>query len=191
MKNLFLSLAVLAMVSCNQSEKNQSTQNGKAIVDTITQKAEEKAAAQNPEPANPVEGIRQKVERINTEPLEKKQYVFMCDEKMTVDYFYRNGELVKIAVDFGTVGDVYAKEGYYYDDGKLIFIYEFVEGGPACEGCIKTNEYRSYIKDDKVFRYLKDKAEQQCRECEFGSGSKEYKLLKANTAQQMKAILCG
>lgn len=36
----------------------------------------------------------------------------MCDEKTKVDYFYDNGEVVKIAVDFGWVGDAYAREGY-------------------------------------------------------------------------------
>lgn len=151
--------------------------------DTVVTKPEE-------QPADPIAAIRQKVERINTAKLEKKHFEFQCDEKMMVDYFYDNGKIVKIAVDFGTVGDVYAKEGYYYDNGKLIFIYEFVEGGPACEGCIKTNEYRSYISNDKTIRYLKDKTEQPCKKCDFVPSSRHYKLLKAATAEQMKAILC-
>lgn len=115
----------------------------------------------------------------------------MCDEKMMVDYFYAGGEIVKIAVDFGTVGDVYAKEDYYYDSGKLIFNYEFVEGGPACEGCIKTDEYRSYILENRVIKYLKNKTKATCRKCDFSSSSRQYKLLLASTAEEMKGILCG
>ncbi len=85
---------------------------------------------------------------------------------------------------------MYAKEGYYYDSGKLIFNYEFVEGGPACEGCIKTDEYRSYIQDDKVIRYLKNKNEGNCRKCDFLASSRQYKLLLAKTPEEMKSILC-
>jgi hypothetical protein len=85
---------------------------------------------------------------------------------------------------------VYAREGYYYDQGKLVFIYEFVEGGPACEGCLKKDEYRSYIAGDKVIRYLKNAAKDQCNDCSFSSSSKEYQLLTAGTAEEIKAILC-
>ena len=109
---------------------------------------------------------------------------------MMVDYFYDKGEIVKIAIDFGTVGDVYAKEGYYYDEGKLVFTYEFVEGGPACEGCIKTNEYRAYIVDDEAIKYLKDKDEVKCTKCEYSNSSRHYTLLKAENSSQVKAIMC-
>ncbi len=114
----------------------------------------------------------------------------MCDVLTKVDFYTENGKIVKISIDFGTLGDVYAKEDYYYDEGKLIFFYEFVEGGPACEGCVKTNEYRSYIKDDKVFKYLKDKDQQQCRKCEFGPSSRQYKLLSARSPEEIRKIIC-
>jgi hypothetical protein len=69
-------------------------------------------------------------------------------------------------------------------------MYEFVEGGPACEGCIKKNEYRSYINDGNVIKYLKDKTVAKCRKCTFGPSSKQYKLLKSKTADEMKTVLC-
>lgn len=152
------------------------------------------AAPQNQEknapPADPIVSIRQKVERINTMKLQSRHIEFICDEKMMIDYFYADGEIVKITVDFVTIGDVYAREAYYYDSGELIFNYEFVEGGPACEGCIKTNEYRAYIHDNKVIRYLKDKTETACRKCDFSPSSRQYRLLSAKTPDEIKRILC-
>jgi hypothetical protein len=139
---------------------------------------------------DPIANIRSKVKAINNANLQKKHYEFMCDEKMRVDYFYRNNEIVKIAIDFGTVGDVYAREDYYYDQGKLLFIYEFVEGGPACEGCIKRNEYRTYLADNKTIKYLKDKSETACKICEFSDSSRQYKLLDAKSQEDIKKILC-
>jgi hypothetical protein len=192
MKKFLLPLLFTIIVSCKEKQ-NETTHNSAVTADTVSIDAvptDTIAAKPDADPADPFAAIRQKVERINTMKLKKEHYEFMCDEKMMVDYFYDNGEIVKIAVDFGTVGDVYAKEGYYYNKGKLIFIYEFVEGGPACEGCIKTNEYRSYISNDKTIRYLKDKAEQPCKKCEFGPSSRHYKLLPAKTKDEVKAILC-
>lgn len=200
MKKLLLLPVLLLFIYCNETKKTDETAMPKIentvstpTVDTIktdTIKGEATLDEVTETPADPIAAIRKRVEYINTANLEKKHYEFMCDEKMTVDYFYDNGEIVKVAVDFGTVGDVYAKEGYYYDKGKLVFNYEFVEGGPACEGCIKTNEYRTYIQNDKSIKYLKDKNVAQCRTCEFGLESRQYKVLKAKTQDEVKAALC-
>lgn len=180
----------MLIFSCNQSDKTaienkidtsfiveKDTNN---IIDTIEKKAED-----------PIADIRNKVQNINTATLTKKHFELMCDELMKVDYYYKNGEIVKISVDFGTIGDVYAKEDYYYDAGKLIFKYEYVEGGPACEGCIKKNEYRSYIKNNKVFKYLKDKTQVDCRVCEFTSKSKENMLPFAKNTPDITTIMCN
>lgn len=134
--------------------------------------------------------VREQVTGINTATLRKKQFAFTCDEKMTVDYYYRGDEIVKIAVDFGTVGDTYAKEEYYYNKGELLFFYEFVEGGPACEGCITTHEYRSYIRDGKVIHYLKDKNKETCRKCTFDKNSRQYQLLQAGTTAGIQKLFC-
>lgn len=200
MKKLFLLPVLLLFVFCNDNKKSDEaaastpsdtiaastadttradTVTGEAILDEDTET-----------PTDPIAAIRKRVEYINTANLKKEHYEFMCDEKMMVDYFYDNGELVKVAVDFGTVGDVYAKEGYYYEGGKLVFNYEFTEGGPACEGCIETHEYRTYVHDDKAIKYIKDKNVEQCRTCEFDSKSRQYKVLKAKTQDEVKAALC-
>lgn len=191
MKKSILILLALAFINCKKQPDN-TISSGRNTVE-ITPDSE-RVVVNDTIPdmhsADPIENIRKRVEYINTALLDKKHYEFMCDEKMTVDYFYDNGELVKVAVDFGTVGDVYAKEGYYYDKGKLIFNYEFTEGGPACEGCIETNEYRSYVQNDQVIHYLKNKDVAKCRTCEFNARSRQYKVLKATNEQEVKAALC-
>jgi len=191
MKKLLTPFLLLLLISCNQKKANvqetsiETSTPTEAVADTMS------TTSEPPATNDPIADIRQKVESINnSNDLQKKQYQFKCDEKMTVDYFYRNNEIVKIAVDFGTVGDVYAKEGYYYNEGKLIFIYEFVEGGPACEGCLKKNEYRAYVLNDKTIKYLKDQTEDDCKKCEFKASSREYKLLEATNQEEIKSLFC-
>ena len=179
-------LIIIMFASCKQEntvERNNSTN----VADTlsVTSKPESNSIA-----TDSIAFIREKVAFANTAQLKQKHFEFKCDEIMKVDYFYDKDEIVKIAVDFGTIGDVYAKEMYYYHKNQLIFMYEFVEGGPACEGCIKTNEYRSYISNDKVFKYLKDAKEDTCRKCEFETSSKPYKLLSAKNQNEVKAAIC-
>jgi hypothetical protein len=196
MRSIYLSLMCLLLVACGEGEQHRQQANPQvtSVRDSVdTAKAKLADAATSPKETvakNPIAAIKQKVEGINTTQLEKKHFELMCDEKMMVDYFYRDRKIVKISVDYGTIGDVYAKEDYYYDKEKLIFMYEFVEGGPACEGCIKKNEYRSYINNGNVIKYLKDQKEATCRKCFFGPESKQYKLLKVKTAPEMKAVLC-
>lgn len=196
MKKLLLFPVLLLLVYCNNKAEPVAVQPPKeeapAYDPVPLPKQEREVVLENSDevPTDIISYIRSTVENINTFPLEKKHYEFMCDEKMMVDYFYDNGELVKVAVDFGTVGDVYAREGYYYDNGKLIFNYEFTEGGPACEGCIEKHEYRTYVHDDKAIKYIKDKNAEQCRTCEFGPKSRQYKVLKAKTQDEVKAALC-
>ncbi|ALM48464.1 hypothetical protein AMR72_05845 [Flavobacterium psychrophilum] len=192
MKKLFIVLCCAAIVSCKKETKaNPATSPAQNEATPATQNDTATTTEATPiDESDPIAAIRTKVERINTTELKKKHFEFMCDEKMKVDYFYEGNEIVKITVDFGTVGDTYAREDYYYDNGNLIFNYEFVEGGPACEGCIKTNEYRSYISNNKTIKYLKDKTTQPCKKCEFGKSARQYKLLTAGTENEVKAILC-
>lgn len=186
MKKLAIPLLAL-FIACSGNDKPGKNYNKRdttvVVRDTLAQPTVQPTS-------DPVSLIRQQVEHINTTTLKKEHIEFMCDEKTTVDYYYENKIPAKIAIDFGWVGDVHAKEDYYFNQGKLIFFYEFTEGGPACEGCIKTNEYRSYIKDDKVIKYLKNKDEVKCTRCEFGQLSKPYRLLMTSTAEEAKKVLC-
>lgn len=181
-----LPIILLLVASCK--ERRQPTpHSAKDSTIVVTD-----SAGNNPPANDPLALIRQRVKHINTAKThQQKHFEFTCDEKTKVDYFYDNGEIVKIAVDFGWVGDVYAREGYYYDKGKLVFVYEYVESGPACDDCIETHEYRSYVVNDKVVKYLKDQADGQCRSrCEFNASSRHYQLLKATTPDEIKAVLC-
>ena len=193
MKKLILFACAALLFSCKEQPEENNTEttssNSLEIRDTSSVN-DEATIEQSSDPSDPVAFIRQKVERINTIELKKEHYEFICDVKMMVDVFRDEDEIVKIAVDYGFLGDYYAKEGYYYNNGKLIFTYEYVEGGPACEGCYEKHEYRAYIKDDKTFRYLKDKDATDCKTCTFSQSSKQYELLRAKNEQEIKAILC-
>ena len=123
--NCLIIAACLVLLCCNEKEDRKEKQNSLPEVPFINKDMPVKDEGEESKDA--ISLIREKVERINTIRLDKKHFEFMCDEKMMIDYFYSKGELVKIAIDFGTVGDVYAKEGYYYDKGKLIFIYELLK----------------------------------------------------------------
>ena len=187
MRRILLTLMTAGLISCNNSqdavtEKQVDTTSGQDTLNTSITK---------PPAVDSIKFIREVINGINTETPTKKHFEFVCDEKMQVDYFFRGDEIVKIAVDFGTVGDVYAKEEYYYHAGELIFKYEFVEGGPACEGCSSTNEYRSYIRNNNVIRYLKNKAEEKCRTCSFSARSKPYRLLNVSTPEEIRKVFCN
>jgi hypothetical protein len=186
MKKLVIPLLAL-FIACGNNDKagrNYNKQDTSVVIkDTVTSPTVQKTS-------DPVAVIRQQVEHINTAKLKAEHIEFMCDENTKVDYYYENKVPVKIAVDYGWVGDAHAKEDYYFNQGKLIFVYEFTEGGPACEGCIKTNEYRSYVSDDKVVKYLKNQDEAQCKRCEFGQLSKPYKLLMTSLPDEAKKVLC-
>lgn len=191
MKKSIVILLALAFINCKKQPDN-TISSGSDTMEAMpgSVRMEENDTVTSKTKADPIADIRKRVEHINTAALDKKHYEFMCDEKMKVDYFYDNGELVKVAVDFGTVGDVYAKEGYYYDNGRIIFNYEYTEGGPACDDCIETNEYRSYVQNDKVIRYIRNKDITQCRTCGFNVRSRQYKVLKATNENEVKAALC-
>nr|WP_294790413.1 hypothetical protein [uncultured Mucilaginibacter sp.] len=185
MKKLAILLCVL-FVACSGDKpgRNYNRHDASVIIkDTTIAPIVQKTS-------DPVALIRQQVEHINTAKITTEHIEFMCDEKTKVDYYYENKVPVKIAVDFGWVGDAHAKEDYYFNRSKLIFVYQFTEGGAACEGCIKTNEYRSYVSNDKVVKYLKNKDDAQCKRCEFGQLSEPYQLLMTSTAAEARKILC-
>jgi hypothetical protein len=188
MKLYLLILLTLLTISCNVPvSENKEIKDTSVSAGKLTIRPKNVV---NPRTIDPINSIRNIVEGINNSDLKTKHFEFMCDEKMLVDYFYLNNEIVRISVDYGTIGDSYAKEDYYFANGKLVFNYEFVEGGPACEGCITKNEFRSYIRNDKVIKYLKNKSLQKCRKCEFDLSSKQYKLLQTEKPEEIKWILC-
>lgn len=83
--------------------------------------------------------IRNEFTRINSLRSTAKRYKFECDAEGIADYYWENNQLVKIAIDWGFLGDYSNKSEYYHKDGKLIFSYELSLGGPA-GGNVKTTE---------------------------------------------------
>lgn len=190
MKKIIPFLFVVVLFACNEvkrdTDKPPKTDSVQASIDSSNHSSQQDTVRHT----DPILDIRSKVTHINTTKLSQWHFEFKCDEIMKIDVFKEKEQVVKIIVDYGTIGDVYAREEYYYDANKLIFCYEFVEGGPACEGCIKKNEYRSYILADRVIKYMKDQKVAACRRCEFGPTSKPYLLLKASTTSEFEKILC-
>lgn len=200
----YLLLCFVALISCNSSP-NSSSKNSN--ISDSTDKITESSIADSSQiklekpikedssgvdqQADPIAFIREHVSRINTISMEMKYFEYMCDEMTKLNYFYEDGEIRKIAVDYGAVGDVASTEDYYYQNGKLIFIYKVHELLMPCNGCDQVKEYRLYINKDKVIRSLEDKENYRCTVCSFNTSSKAYKLLKAKTSEDMKAILCN
>ncbi|RZJ70810.1 MAG: hypothetical protein EOO47_23230, partial [Flavobacterium sp.] len=109
MKKLIIPLLSILLISCTNNEKQQTVVAEEKAIETI--KPATKVIERS---TDPIDHIKQKVAEINTIKLDQKHFEFTCDELTKVDYYYNKGKLVKIAIDFGTVGDAYAKEDYYY-----------------------------------------------------------------------------
>ncbi len=140
---------------------------------------------------DPVAFIKKEFARINAASLTKKSYTYQCDELMKIDYYYEGKDVVKAVVDYGTVGDHYQKSEFYYQDGRLVFFYDFVEGGPACEGCEMKLEHRYYVKDDLVIKYIKNDKEVKCTTCNFSQKSVPYRTLQAAKTLDFKTAFCS
>lgn len=104
-----------------------------------------------------VTNIRNEFKRINALPLQKEQFTYEvagCAEDGKVVCYFNKKELVKIA-ESGSIGDGSWVREFYYRNGKCIFCYEKLIGGPA-EGQAVTTEYRYYIKEDKAVKCLEN-----------------------------------
>ncbi|MGQ2984930.1 hypothetical protein [Flavobacterium sp.] len=186
--------ALFCLFSCKESQEKESvTSTSTDSVPTVDTRPEEQALPVNDSvsTSDPISSIKGEFTRINAAKLTKKSYTYQCDELMKIDYYYEGKNVVKAIVDYGTVGDHYQRSEFYYKDGKLFFFYDFVEGGPACEGCDMNLEQRYYVKDDLVIRYIKNGATEKCKNCSFSQISTPYRALKAATTQDFKTAFCS
>lgn len=187
MKNLCLLIAALITLSCNnKNEETTTTRTDSVAVTTDTVPTNEAPAP----PLTPMDSIKQEVERINTASLRSKRYDFMCDEKAYVVYHYTGDDISKVTIDWGTVGDAYHREEFYYRNGKLIFDYDLIEGAGAYPGGDKKLERRHYVVNNKVIRYLEGQQEKPCEYCNYSKSSIAYKALAAEASKDFKGILC-
>ena len=201
---ILLFILTLTFISCGQNETKQRELELKerelALKEKEMELKEKGVSADtsikktvplsNTTPEQLVLDIRSEFKRINSLRLTPKKYKFVCDTDGTITYYTDNGKVVKIAIDWGFIGDGSSTSEYYYKDDKLLFTYETYIGGPANGPETKT-EYRTYVNDDKTVKYMENQKVLSCTACQFNSSSKEYKALRAYNTNNIKAALCN
>ncbi|RZJ75782.1 MAG: hypothetical protein EOO45_04515 [Flavobacterium sp.] len=182
----YFTFAVVLLTGCRKSDTAREVRNQEK-----TEVSQESAPAKSDDSLSPMESIKVNVAEINTgNSLSKKSYTFPCDETIKIDYYYNGADIFKTVVDYGTVGDHYQKKEFYYQNNKLIFYHDFVEGGPACEGCEMKLEKRWYIHSDKVIKYTENNKDKQCETCVFSANSLPYAILRGFKTGSFENILC-
>ena len=149
--------------------------------------------AQQKAPDAAVEEIRTAFKEINSNKTYKQEHYTYeaagCVDDGRLDYYLDKQQVVKIK-ETGLIGDGSWVTEYYYRNGNLIFIFESLIGGPA-EGAVQKSEYRVYVKDGKVIRFMDGQkiipADNKAADLTATAG----KLLKARTTKDFKAALCG
>lgn len=134
--------------------------------------------------------IRSEFKRINSLRLTRKKYKFVCDTDGTITYYTDNGKVVKIAIDWGFIGDGSSTSEYYYKEDKLIFTYDVYIGGPAGAAESKTEE-RTYVNNDKTIKYMQNQKISACTTCQFNESSREYKAFRVYNTNNIKSALCN
>lgn len=180
-----LLVAALLFVGCGSSGTTNETVNSSQSTTRSVDSASNEAPAENPD----IAAIRAEYNRINAAPLDTAGYAFQCDEATRVVVYKTGGGIVKVRVDWGLVGDAATVTEYYYKNGGLIFRYVRSVGGVG-DNPNTVSEARTYVKDNKVIRYLQGGREVECEECRFDASAKEYAVLQANTNNEMRAALC-
>jgi len=189
---LLLLFSTAVLFSCNKAIENKSIEPFDRKIDCVAVDTPDVTppAATPAKPATAIDSIKQEVARINTSNLTSKRYDFMCDEKAYIVYHYTGDQISKVTVDWGTVGDAYHREEFYYKDGKLIFDYDLIEGAGAYPGGDKKLERRHYVANDKVIKYLEDQQEKPCEYCDYKKSSVPYRALAAEKSKDFVGVLC-
>jgi len=140
-----------------------------------------------------IAAIRTAYKNINTASLSTEIFKYEsagCAEEGQVKYFFnQQKEIVKI-VESGSIGDGSWSREFYFQSGKLIFSYESQIGGPA-EGPDTKSEFRTYIKNDQVLRFMEDKNIVPSGEKSADALKASYKLIKAYATKKFAEALCG
>lgn len=134
--------------------------------------------------------IRSEFQRINSLRLSTKTYKFICETNGKITYYTDYGKVVKIAIDWGEIGDGSSKSEYYFMDDKLIFTYEEYIGGPG-GGEVTKSEERTYVNNDNSIKYMQNQKVTDCITCQFNESSREYKALRAYNTNNITAALCN
>jgi hypothetical protein len=189
MRIILLSLACLIVfASCN--DKSISKEVTKVDTIAVTEAVAAKPVEVSTAPLTPMDSIKQEVARINTANLPSKSFSFKCDEMVKITYHYTGKEISKVTIDWGTVGDAYQREEFYYKNGRLIFDYDLLEGAGAYEGGDKKLERRHYVINDKAVKYMENDKVLPCKYCDYAKSSKPYKMLAAEATHDFESVLC-
>lgn len=149
--------------------------------------------AQQKTPDAAIEEIRTAFKDINsnkTYKVEKYTYEAAgCADDGRLEYYLDKQQIVKIK-ESGSIGDGGWDTEYYYRDGNLIFIFESLIGGPA-NGPIQKSEYRVYVKDGKVIRFMDGPKIIPADNKAAEMTATAVKLLKARTTKKFAEAVCG
>lgn len=133
--------------------------------------------------------IQSEIKRTNNLPLTAKKYNFEYHTVEIITYYSNKGNITKISIDWGFIGEGSSKSEYYYKNEKLIFIFETYIGGSVNEPVSKT-EYRTYVNNDITIKYMENAKIVTCTICNYKKSSREYKILNAFNTTNIKSILC-
>ena len=139
-----------------------------------------------------IEEIRTAFKEINSNTYKTEHYDYEiagCVENGFLDYYLDKQQIVKIK-ETGLAGDGGWDTEYYYRNGNLIFIFESLILGPF-EGKSEKREYRVYVKDGKVIRFMENKKIIPADNKAAEMTATAIKLLTARTTKNFKAALCG
>lgn len=181
------------LTSCNDNNNRDSATteiSSKMDCVAVTTPTTAETAEATATPLTPIDSIKQEVTRINTANLSSKRHDFMCDEKAYIVYHYTGDDISKVTIDWGTVGDAYHREEFYYNNGNLIFDYDLIEDAGAYPGGDKKLERRHYVLNDKVIKYLEDAEEKSCEYCSYSKSSIAYRVLAAEASKDFRGVLC-
>jgi hypothetical protein len=194
-----LLLFLLIISSCNEMEKETSRHNEKSVLvkdssytidagkEIVESGAGDTAGLTQAE--QKIANIRRQFNLINSQQLRRQSFGFECDAKDTIHYYSDRGEIVKIVIDWGFVGDGKSRHEYYYKNNTVFFVYKKHMGYVPGKG-EKIFEQRSYFDADKNIRYVEDQTLTGCVDCSLGQNSREYKALAAFKTKDFKAALC-
>lgn len=132
--------------------------------------------------------IRKEFQRINKLNLTKKEYEWDEDDcgEFIITYFLENNQIVKI-VEEGWFGDSSWTNEYYYQNGKLFFIYTESEDSLGST----RYEFRTYVENNQTIKYMENQKVLPCETCSFNALSQEYKILEAYSTKDFSNALCN
>lgn len=187
MKKILAFFVLIVLASCQKKNENTvNTSSDPIATDTVAARP----TLQQTNPVDDIVWIKQKFGEINAQKLEQKSFTFACEVENTITYHLHQGNVVKITIQWGFLGDGETYTEYYYDQGTLFFIYERYLGGPA--GLEPTtHEVRKYIKENSVVRLMENQKVVACTEnCSITSNSQPLEALKAYEDRAFAKRLC-